>query len=260
MGKIIKFEKVSSGNIDKAQEIVWDAWDMEDPVDSIALAKEALKIDPDCADAYNVLGYEEKDTEKRLGYFTQAVESFKKRHNEKYFEETAGYFWGELETRPFMRALLGYGQSLWDSVKPKEAVETLSYMLTLNPNDNQGIRYTLVSWLLIVDDFKGVRNLLKKYKEKIACMLFSALLLNILEKKDNGVLQKQYDAAVQANKYIVPYLLKKKKASTVEFNSYSLGSKEEAVIYMNDQYGAAAWISHPEAVKVLAELAKRKNE
>ncbi|MDR0586861.1 MAG: hypothetical protein LBG26_06445, partial [Treponema sp.] len=209
-------------------------------------------------DAYNILGYEEADKDKRLEYFTQAVESFKKRHNQQYFDETTGYFWGELETRPFMRALQGYGQSLWDNTRPKKAVETLHYMLTLNPNDNQGIRYILVSWLFIVDDLKSVRKLLKKYKEGTACMLFSALLLNILEKKDNEILQKHYNAAIEANEYIVPYLLNKKKAPVIDVDHYALGSKEEAVIYIDDEYGAAAWICHPEALKVLAGLAKGK--
>jgi hypothetical protein len=256
MGKTINFDKEFSANIDKAQEIVWDAWDTEDPVDRVALAKKALKIDPGCTDAYNILGYKEADKDKRFEYFTQAAESFKKRHDQQYFDETAGYFWGELETRPFMRALLGYGQSLWDNSRPKEAVETFSYMLALNPNDNQGVRYTLISWLLIVDDLKNVRKLLKEYKEESACMMFSALLLNILEKKNNAVLQKRYDAAVEANKYIVPYLLRKKKAPAIDPDSYAFGSKEEAIIYMNDEYGTAAWISHPEALKVLADLAK----
>jgi tetratricopeptide (TPR) repeat protein len=258
MGKILKFEKVSSGNINKAEEIVWDAWAAEDHDEKLALAKKALKLDPGCTDAYNILGSEEKDEEKRLEYFTQAVESFTKRHDQTYFDETAGYFWGEPETRPFMRALLGYGQSLWDTIRPQEAIETLNYMLTLNPMDNQGVRYLLASWLLIVDDLKNARKLLKKHKEETAVMLFSALLLNILEKKNEGVIQKCYDAAVEANEYIVPYLLKKRKVPAGDFDRYSLGSKEEAVIYMDDEYGAAAWITHPEALKVLAGLAKGK--
>jgi tetratricopeptide (TPR) repeat protein len=267
MGKIIKFEKEFSGNIDKAniekaQEIIWDTWDMEDPVERVALAREALEVDPDCTDAYNLLGYEEdEDRVKRLEYFTQAIASFKKRHNQKYFDEMTGCFWGEPETRPFMRALLGYGQSLWAITKYKEAIETLSYMLILNPMDNQGVRHALVSWFLIVDDCKSARKLLKDYKEQVACMVFSALLLNILEQKDEKVIQKWYNAAVKANEYIVPYLLKKRKVPATDSYACIFGSiEEEAVSYMVDLYGAEAWISHPEALKVLAKLAKEKRQ
>jgi tetratricopeptide (TPR) repeat protein len=254
--KYSRFKEEFSSNIDEAQDIVWDAWDTEDPVERVALAEKALKIDPDCADAFNVLGYEEKDAEKRLEYFTRTIESFKKRHDQKFFDDTAGYFWGELETRPFMRGLQGRGKTLWDCGKHKEAIETFQYMLSLNPNDNQGIRYNLVTWLIIVGDFKNARRLFKKYQEVTACMLFSSLLLSILEKKDDEVLQNIYVSAVTANKYIVPYLLKKKKIPTTVPDHYTYGSKEEALIYIIDLSGADAWQSHPDALRVLADLAE----
>jgi tetratricopeptide (TPR) repeat protein len=256
MDKIIEFEEGFSSNIDEAQDIVWDAWDTSDPVERVALVKQALEIDPDCADAYNVLGYEETDAEKRLEYFTRAVENFKKRHDQAFFDEIAGYFWGDIETRPFMRGLQGRGKSLWDSGNHKEAIETFQYMLSLNPNDNQGVRYSLVSWLILADDFQNARKLFKTYDEETACMLFSKLLLDILEKKSDKVLQKSYDAAVTANKYIVPYLLKKKKIPAINPERYTLGSKEEALIYIEDLNGADVWEGRPDALKVLAELAE----
>jgi tetratricopeptide (TPR) repeat protein len=253
--RIVDFEPEFSGPIADAQELVWDAWDEDNPVERRALAKKALKLDADCTDAYNILGYEEKNTDKRLGYFMRALDSFKKRYDQTYFDENTGYFWGVLETRPYMRALLGYGQSLWALGKSKEAAETLTGMLTLNPNDNQGVRYILVSWLLINDDRESAGKLLKTYKEGSACIVFSALLLHILEKKSKKVIQKSYDAAVKANEYVVPYLLKKKKIPAASPEGYTFGSKEEAVIYIKDEDGAAAWRTHPEALLVLAELA-----
>ncbi|MDR2109706.1 MAG: hypothetical protein LBP32_00200 [Spirochaetaceae bacterium] len=253
MAKILNFEDFS-GKRDEAQEIVWDAWEVEDPVKRVALVKKALEIDPDCTDAYNILGYEEKDPEKRLGYFMRAAESFKKRHDQNYFDEMTGYFWGEMETRPFMRALMGCGQSLWDSGKRKEAVETFTYILTLNPSDNQGVRYFLISWLLIIDEVKGARKLLKTYTEGTAAMRFSMLLVTILEKKDKTLIRKRYEAAVETNGYIVPYLLKKKRIPAKIPDNYTWGSKEEAVVYVKDEYGAAAWAAHPEALTVLSDL------
>ncbi|MDR2445511.1 MAG: hypothetical protein LBD44_06220 [Spirochaetaceae bacterium] len=259
MAEIINFENELSGNINKAQDIIWDAWDNDDPDERLNLAKKALEIDPDCADAYNVLGYDEKNKDKQLEYFELAIKSFKDRHNQKFFDETKGYFWEALETRPFMRGLQGYGKSLWDNGRTKEAIETYSYMLTLNPNDNQGIRYILISWLFTVHDLKGVRKLLKTYKSDVsACMMFSVLLSKILEKKNENLIQKYYDAAVSANGYVVPYLLKKKRKPANYPDMYSFGSKEEAIIYVYDECGKAAWEACPEALKVLAEIAQKK--
>jgi tetratricopeptide (TPR) repeat protein len=256
MGKVLNFESDFSSKAEKARDIIWDALDTKDPVERLALVQKALELDPGCTDAYNLLGDAEQDREKRLGYYRQAIENFKKQHDQQFFDEITGFFWGEMETRPYMRALLGYGQSLWETNKPKEAVETYHTMLTLNPLDNQGVRYILVSWLFIVGDLKGIRKLLKTYKEGTASMLFSTLLLNILEKKDKKLIQKHYDAAVEANGCIVPYLLKKKKIPAAIPGSYTFGSKEEAVIYAAIEYGAAAWQAHPEALTVLAELVK----
>jgi tetratricopeptide (TPR) repeat protein len=259
MAEIIDFEDRISSDIDKASELVWDAGDTGDDDGRLSLIKEALKIDPDCTDAYNVLGYDEKDRGKRLEYFSKAVESFKNRYNQKFIDENTGAFWGILETRPYMRALLGYGKCLWDSGKTKEAIEIYNEMLTLNPSDNQGIRYKLVTWLFIIDDLNGVRKLLKKYKKDIsACMMFSALLLKILENKERSLVQKYYDAAVKSNGYIVPYLLKKKRMPADIPDTYTFGSKEEAVIYIREEYGADAWAAHPEALKVLAGTAKER--
>ena len=39
-------------DLEKAQDIVWEAWDEPNPRRAIALAKRALSISPDCADAY----------------------------------------------------------------------------------------------------------------------------------------------------------------------------------------------------------------
>ena len=259
MAEIIEFRNDFSDNMDKAQDIVWDAWDTDDSNGRRALAKKALEIDPGCADAYNVLGYDEKDTVKRLEYFGLAIKNFKDRHDQKYFDETKGYFWGELETRPFMRGLQGYGKALWDGGKTKEAIEAYSYMLTLNPSDNQGIRYALVSWFFVVNDLKGARKLLRTYRyDTSAGMNFSVLLLRILEKKDENLIQKYYNAAVSSNQYIAAYLIKRKKKPANYPGMYIFGSKEEAIVYLYDEFGKAAWEAHPEALKVLAETAQKK--
>jgi hypothetical protein len=41
--------------LDEAQFLIYDAWDEKSPKKRIALAQKALKISPDCADAYNLL-------------------------------------------------------------------------------------------------------------------------------------------------------------------------------------------------------------
>ena len=48
--------------------------------------------------------------------------------------------WGRIYNRPFLRCLHGYGLCLWRLGKPHEAQQVFERILSLNPNDNQGVR------------------------------------------------------------------------------------------------------------------------
>jgi tetratricopeptide (TPR) repeat protein len=49
--------------------------------------------------------------------------------------------WGQLYNRPFLRCLHGYGLCLWRLGKFAEAQAVFERILSLNPNDNQGVRF-----------------------------------------------------------------------------------------------------------------------
>jgi hypothetical protein len=49
--------------------------------------------------------------------------------------------WGLIYNRPFLRCLRGYGLCLWRLGRVAEALATFERILSLNPNDNQGVRF-----------------------------------------------------------------------------------------------------------------------
>ncbi len=49
--------------------------------------------------------------------------------------------WGRIYNRPFLRCLHGYGLCLWRLGKLAEARQVFERILSLNPNDNQGVRF-----------------------------------------------------------------------------------------------------------------------
>jgi hypothetical protein len=51
--------------------------------------------------------------------------------------------WGLLFNRPFLRCLHGYGLCLWRLGRPAEAERVFERILSLNPDDNQGVRFCL---------------------------------------------------------------------------------------------------------------------
>jgi len=49
--------------------------------------------------------------------------------------------WGRICNRPFLRCLHGYGLCLWRLGRLAEAQQVFERILSLNPNDNQGVRF-----------------------------------------------------------------------------------------------------------------------
>jgi tetratricopeptide (TPR) repeat protein len=49
--------------------------------------------------------------------------------------------WGRIYNRPFLRCLHGYGLCLWRLDKLSNAQQVFERILSLNPNDNQGVRF-----------------------------------------------------------------------------------------------------------------------
>ncbi len=118
---------------------------------TLVLARQALGIWPDCADAYSLMASRAPDPEAALDLFTQAVAAAERALEPGIFEEEAGHFWGRIETRPYMRAREGLAQVLLVLGRLAEAAEHFQEMLRLNPNDNQGVRESLINVLIVLD-------------------------------------------------------------------------------------------------------------
>jgi hypothetical protein len=87
----------------QAQDLIYDAWEYADPMKRATMARKALKISGDCADAYVLLA-EAAAPAKALELYRKGVEAGERALGKQAFGEEAGHFWGILETRPYMRA------------------------------------------------------------------------------------------------------------------------------------------------------------
>src|SRR5215211_9212511 len=135
--------------LERAQELIYDAFDTRDARKRVKLAEKALQITEDCADAYVLLAEETaEDAEEARELYEAGTRAGERALGEEAFTEDAGYFCGILETRPYMRAREGLAHCLWEMDRREEAVEHYQQMLKLNPDDNQGIRYELAGCLL----------------------------------------------------------------------------------------------------------------
>lgn len=226
--------------VDKAQQLMYQAWDETNPAKRINLAHKALSVSRDCADAYVLLAEEEADTAQRaLKYYQQGVEAGKRALGEKYFKENVGYFWGLLETRPFMRALEGTANLWWNLNRRAEATKTYDEMLRLNPNDNQGVRYSLLNLLLESDRIEDVKKLLKKYKgDYSAVWTYTQALIEFRASGASDKANRLLKEALKQNPFVPVYLTGQKRIPNRLPDYIGLGDDNEAVDY------AAAHLNH----------------
>lgn len=238
--------------IARAQEVMHRAFQETSPRRREELARQALEISPDCADAYVLLAEQSHDRKETRELYEQGVAAGERALGQAMFREGAGHFWGILETRPYMRARLGLALSLWTMGRREEAVRHLEEMLRLNPNDNQGVRYTLAGFLLALDRDDDLARLLDQYPgEGLAAWKYTRALLAFRRHGDTSESRALLKAALKANKHVPAYLLGEKFPPLEQPGYYGIGDENEAVVYIRSFL--TGWKSTPGALPWLRD-------
>jgi tetratricopeptide (TPR) repeat protein len=244
----------------KAQALIYQAF--QEPVEGrrVELAHEALALCPDCADAHVLLAEHARSRKEALRQYEVAVAAGERALGREVFERDASRFWGILETRPYMRARLGLALSLWTAGRRDEAVGHLQDMLRLNPNDNQGVRYTLAGFLLFLDRDDDLSRLLQQYPDEAsAAWAYTRTLLAFRRDGDTVETRRLLKTARKANKHVPAYLLGEKFPPQEEPPYIRPGGESEAVEYVSGFL--AGWKSTPGAIAWLREnVGKKKKE
>jgi tetratricopeptide (TPR) repeat protein len=245
------FEKSSDQLL--AEELFDDALEIEDPKKQLKIANKALSVDPLCSDALTLLGNLTPNNTSKVGYYQKALAAFEERYGKTYIEKNKGVFWFKRETRPYIRALHAYALVCWEMDNPKKGIELLTRILELNPNDNLNVRYILIVWLFTQKNLHSVEKLLNKYPEPSVEMLYSSLLLTILENpRKTHLLEKEYKKAFDLNPYVISYLLGKARLPEQVPKPLQRGSQEEAAAYCI--LASPAWVVFKEVLEVLEIL------
>jgi tetratricopeptide (TPR) repeat protein len=164
-----------------------------------------------------------------------------------------------------MRAREGLASLLWTMGRRDEAIGHLQEMLRLNPNDNQGVRYTLSSWLPSEGRDDDLARLLDEYGEEgSATWAYHKALLAFRRGGDTPEARALLRAAKTSNRHVPAYLLDRKPLPMEQPDSYSRGSEKEAILYAGgalsgwkETPGATAWLKQSEpATKAKAKARK----
>jgi tetratricopeptide (TPR) repeat protein len=75
--------------------------------------------------------------------------------------------WGWLENRPFLRCLHGLALVRYEEGKIEEALMLFQELLSLNPNDNQGVRALALEALFRLGKFEDALRITEQYRHDI---------------------------------------------------------------------------------------------
>ncbi|MBP7052970.1 MAG: hypothetical protein KBE65_18345 [Phycisphaerae bacterium] len=236
--------------LEEAQDIVFRAYSVKGRK-QIHMARKALAVDPNCADAYILLGERTPVRDKQLEYYTRAVQAAERTLAPEVFEKDAGHFWDIIETRPYVRAQFRLAHCLNEVGRLQEATDHFRELLRLNPDDNQAVRFWFWPCLLRLGRDQEVEQLLRQNKsDQGNCTWdYTRALLAFRKKGDTPTARRHLHQAIKNNPTAAEYLMKGQAFPKPTPDGRSLFYDEEATFCADvlakawhETTGAAEWL------------------
>ncbi len=130
-----------------------------------------------------------------------------------------------------MRAKAIYAEALNNLGLKHKSIQQAEEILELNPNDNQGVRYTLFPTYMEEGLVEKAEELLNRYDEGGAHNAYNLLLIEITKNGFTPKATKLLKDAKKENKYVPALLTGKKRLPKQLPDYYGFGDENEAVIY-----------------------------
>jgi len=238
----------ASTPLERAQELCYQAFESVGRR-RVVLARQALALSADCADAYVIQAEFVATPDRALPLYRAGVEAGSRALAAAPPVEDGSY-WSRVDTRPYMRARLGVADSLAALGRIDETIPEYQALLDLNPNDNQGVRYLLLASLLGADRVDDAQRLLAKYPEDAsASWMFTWALLEFKAGR-----REEADArlakALEWNELVAALLHVPVEDLPRGTGTVTLGGPDEAVEYAKEfgafwreTEGALEWIA-----------------
>ncbi len=231
---------------DRAQALIYQSWETHGDA-RVALARQAIDVDPDCADAYTTLAAEATTVGEAIGFYRHGVEAAQRTLGPDPFTDDVGYFWELFDTRPYMRARAGLAEALWVTGEHEEALTHFLDLLRLNDSDNQGIRYVVLPRLLEQGRDDQARELLERFEDDASAQW--AWMLALITFRCEGASDRaelDLQRARKVNIAVEQYLTGRKSIPQVLPDFVGFGDENEAIVCAAEQI--QAWCSTPAAV------------
>jgi tetratricopeptide (TPR) repeat protein len=233
----------------RAEDLIYEAWEATGPRRA-ALARKALALWPDCADAYVLLAQAASSLEHARELLEDGVAAGERALGHTVFTEEAGEFWLIFETRPYMRARAALAAVLWRLGRHEEAVEHQRELLRLNPRDNQALRYRQANWLLQLESYDELKELFAAHADDRAPgFVYTQALAAFARRGDNATSRALRAKALKLNPHMPAYLTGRSRLPDKRPDYTVFGEESEAVDYAAG--AGALWASVPGALNWL---------
>jgi tetratricopeptide (TPR) repeat protein len=230
-----------------ARELMWQSDECPDFLVALSMAVRSVRIDPACLDARLLLAdFAGGPADEYIEELRRIVALGEQDLGARFFEENRGRFWGVMETRPYMRARAKLAEELHKARRTSEAMAEYEALLSLNPNDNQGLRYPLLGCYLEEEWLEGARRLFRDYEAEGSAMFEWGRVLERYLADDLAGAVEALTQARRTNSHVEPFLTGKKKLPKSRPDFYEPHHVTEAILCMDEIGGA--WRRHAEAI------------
>ena len=131
--------------------------------------KKALALEPENLDVLMRLALHE--AEENVPLLLEKLEALLEKgkqalEKEGLYEESVGVFWGVTETRPYMRVMKTYMDTMVGHGMLRKATAVGEEMLRLSTGDNMGVRFTLMVLYAILEEKEKMQKLLTDFADE----------------------------------------------------------------------------------------------
>ncbi len=245
---IDSFPSTAATPLERAQEIMYDAFEARGRT-RIKLARRALAISPDCADAYGLLAARTNNLDKARDLLKEAVAAGE-RAVRSLGIDAGEIAWGDIRCRPYLRARFALAGVLRGFGEVEDALREFVEILRTDPDDHQGVRYELLTLLLELKKDREAHALLEQFPDEGGALWpYARALLAYRQEGGSAEADRLADRALKANPFMWKFLAGTQDPPFDVPEAYRPGSREEAIVFAEDLApiwqdtpGAAEWI------------------
>ena len=219
--------EIAAEHRDAALAALADA-DIQTAVRRAQRAVDANPRDVESLELYADLASE--DEQQLLAALRVVMRVAREELGELAFIEDRGHFWGLIDTRPYMRVKMRIVGLLQVLDEAQQAIAECDEMLSLNPEDNQGAREPLVGFLLAEGHLDRADDLMTRYDEPSAVMLWGRLLWHLLTGDTGETADTTLQSAQLSNVFVAPLLLAAFEMPAALPSFFSPGGPNEGVV------------------------------